>query len=278
MRKTELLCYRNSQARRPKSCLWGGSKGVINFHWNFLCNAELVPVGHFRNISGHLFTWLICWSLQRRHGLLFTDCIVWDDKDKVTLPPLRVFEYRVFKASTVSIITAFSRHKLSIDIFFSLLSRNMTLNCKMQLSEGSWDKILHFKSRTQCFSKEKICFLTVCLSSRYTEVPEIVFATSLQRLPRKVNNPFGTTPYTIDQWTVVACQTMPQALSTVRHPTSSDGKLLVFLENNRGRGGKTTPGNGHAWSLLSPRRQRRTGKNGGNRLQNHLWCPKDSRG
>ena len=25
----------------------------------------------------------------------------------------------------------------------------------MQLSEGSWDKILHSKSRTQCFSKEE---------------------------------------------------------------------------------------------------------------------------
>ena len=24
-------------------CLWGGSKGVINFPWIFLCNAELSP-------------------------------------------------------------------------------------------------------------------------------------------------------------------------------------------------------------------------------------------
>ena len=44
---------------------------------------SLVPVGHFRNISGHLFTWLVCGSFQWRHGLLFTDCIVWDNKDKV---------------------------------------------------------------------------------------------------------------------------------------------------------------------------------------------------
>ena len=34
----------------------------------------------------------------------------------------------------------------------------MTLKYKMQLSEGSWDKILHAKSRTQCFSKEEIFF------------------------------------------------------------------------------------------------------------------------
>ena len=41
---------------------------------------------------------------------------------------------------------------------------------------------------------------------------------------------------------------------------------------DRGRGGKTTLGNGQAWSSPSLRRQWRTGKNGGNRLWNHLWC------
>ena len=40
-----------------------------------------------------------------------------------------------------------------------------------------------------------------------------------------------------------------------------------------GRGGKTTSGNGQAWSLPSLRGQWRTGKSGGNWLQNHLWCP-----
>ena len=35
---------------------------------------------------------------------------------------------------------------------------------------------------------------------------------------------------------------------------------------DRGRGGKTTPGNGQAWSLQSPRGQWRTMKNGGNWL------------
>ena len=46
---------------------------------------------------------------------------------------------------------------------------------------------------------------------------------------------------------------------------------------DRGRGGKTTSGNGQAWSSPSPRGQWRTGKNGGNWLWNHLWCPNDSR-
>ena len=36
---------------------------------------------------------------------------------------------------------------------------------------------------------------------------------------------------------------------------------------DRGRGGKTTSGNGQAWSSASPKGQWRTGKNGGNWLQ-----------
>ena len=47
---------------------------------------------------------------------------------------------------------------------------------------------------------------------------------------------------------------------------------------DRGRGGKTTSGNGQAWSLAGPRGQWRTGKNGGNWLWNCLWCPNDPRG
>ena len=44
---------------------------------------------------------------------------------------------------------------------------------------------------------------------------------------------------------------------------------------DRERGGKITSGNGQALSLPSPRGQWRTGKNGGNWLRNHLWCPND---
>ena len=47
---------------------------------------------------------------------------------------------------------------------------------------------------------------------------------------------------------------------------------------DRGRGWKTTSGNGQAWSSASPRGRWRTGKNGENWLQNHLWCPNDPRG
>ena len=44
---------------------------------------------------------------------------------------------------------------------------------------------------------------------------------------------------------------------------------------DRRRGGKTTPGNGQAWSSASPRGQCRTEKNGGKWLWNYLWCPND---
>ena len=44
---------------------------------------------------------------------------------------------------------------------------------------------------------------------------------------------------------------------------------------DRGRSGKTTSGNGQAWSSASPRGQWRTGKNGENWLHNYLWCPND---
>ena len=53
--------------------------------------------------------------------------------------------------------------------------------------------------------------------------------------------------------------------------------LLLLFGQTWGRGGKTTSGNGQAWSLPSPREQCRIGKNGGNRLWNHLWCPNDTR-
>ena len=47
---------------------------------------------------------------------------------------------------------------------------------------------------------------------------------------------------------------------------------------HRARSGKTTSGNGQAWSSPSPRGRWRTGKNGGNWMRNHLWCPNDPRG
>ena len=95
---------------------------------------SLVPVGHFRNISGHLFTWLVCGSFQWRHGLLFTDCIVrWQGQSdwfkKITLDPLRIMEYRVSKASTVSIITAVPRSgELRTQKLKSPLVRKQSLN------------------------------------------------------------------------------------------------------------------------------------------------------
>ena len=71
------------------------------------------------------------------------------------------------------------------------------------------------------------------------------------------------------------------------HVSSSSGLAKTILQGtvkggedkaDRGRGGKTTSGNGQAWSSPSPRGQWGTGKNGGNWLRNHLSCPNDPRG
>ena len=64
------------------------------------------------------------------------------------------------------------------------------------------------------------------------------------------------------------------------HVSRSSGLAKTILQGtvkgeedkaDRGRGGKTTSGNGQAWSLASPRGQWRTGKDGGNWLRNHPW-------
>ena len=54
------------------------------------------------------------------------------------------------------------------------LPRNMTLKSKVKLSEGSWDKILHFKLRNSVFGRKKYFLLAVCFSK--IKVPGLVFA------------------------------------------------------------------------------------------------------
>ena len=150
---SQLLCFIHS--------LLGGSKLVINFAWIFYAMQSLVPVGHFWNISGHLFTWLVCRSFQWPHGLLFTDCIVWDDTDRVVGSKRSQWihlgwwrtgspKLQLFQLSQHSNIT--DCRLMSPSAYFPWY---MTLKYKMQQSEGSWDKILHSKSRTQCFSNEE---------------------------------------------------------------------------------------------------------------------------
>ena len=138
-----------------------GSKEVLTFLGFFYAVRSSVPVRHFWDISGHLFTWLVRGSFQIRLGLLFTDCIVWDGQDKVIgfksshwihlgwrntgSPKLRLFQLLQHPHVTNCRLLSSSAH----------FPWNMTLKYKMQLSESSWDKILHSKSGTQCFSKEE---------------------------------------------------------------------------------------------------------------------------
>ena len=139
---------------------WVVPKGLLTVLGFLYTTQSLVPDRHFRNISGHLFTWLVCGSFQWRHGLLFTDCIVWDDKDKVTGFKRSHWIYlgrwrtgspklQLFQLSQHSYVT--SCELISSSAYFSW---SMSLKYKMQLSEGSLDKILHSKSRIQCFWRD----------------------------------------------------------------------------------------------------------------------------
>ena len=71
------------------------------------------------------------------------------------------------------------------------------------------------------------------------------------------------------------------------HVSHSSGLAKTILQGtvkgeedkeHRGRGGKTTSGNGQAWCLAGPRGHWRTVENGENWLRNHLWCTNDPRG
>ena len=168
-----------------QSRYWIVPKGLFTFNGFYYAMRSLVPVGYFRNISGHLFTWFVCGLFQWRYGLLFTDRIVWDDKDKVIGFKRSDWihlgwwstgsrKLQLFQLSQHSHVT--NCRLIASSAYFPW---NMTLKYKMQQSDGSWDKILHSKSRTRCFSKEEKKILVVCLSKRYTKVPEVVFATSL---------------------------------------------------------------------------------------------------
>ena len=148
---------------------------------------SLFPVGLFRNLSGHLFTWLVWGSFQWRHGLLFTDCIVWNDKDNVI----------GFKRSHWIYLGWWSTGSPKLQLFqWSQYSHvtNCRLICFSLLSMKYGIKSYILSPGLSVFWKEDTFFLAVCLSKRYTKVSEAVSATSLERLLRKVNSPFGTTP------------------------------------------------------------------------------------
>ena len=60
------------------------------------------------------------------------------------------------------------------------------------------------------------------------------------------------------------------------HVSRSSGLAKTILQGTaKGGSRQGISGNGQACSSASPREQWRTGKNGENWLQNHLWCPDD---
>ena len=136
-------------------------KGLLNFLWFFLCNAEFSPCWalpeYIRTLSPlaclRVFSvtpWVIVYRLyrvgwQRESGFKRSHWIHlrwWNTGS----PKLQMFQL--------------SQHSHNCRLISSsaYFLWNMTLKYKMQLSEGSWDKILHSMSRTQCLWKEDFFF------------------------------------------------------------------------------------------------------------------------
>ena len=101
-------------------------KGLLTFLGFFLCNAEFSPCWALPEYIRALIHWacLRVFPVTLWVIVYWFHCVKWQGQSdwffKITLDPLRIMEYRVSKVSTVSIITAFTRHQLWIDIFFSL--------------------------------------------------------------------------------------------------------------------------------------------------------------
>ena len=166
------------------SWLWGDSKGAINFPWICLWIVEFSP---FWALQEYIQTpiHLACLRVfSVTPWVIVYRFIAWDDKDKVIGFKTSHWIHPEWRRTGSPKLQLFQLsqhlHVISCRLisFSANFPWNMTLKYKIHLPEGSWDNILHSKSRTQCFSKEDF-FLAVCLSKRYIKVPEVVFATSL---------------------------------------------------------------------------------------------------
>ena len=142
-------------------CVSGGSNGVINFPWiqkkkkKNLCNTEFCPclaLPEYIRALIHLAC-LPVFSVTPR-VIVYR---LWNDKDKVIgfkrshwihlgwwstgSPKLQLFQLSQHSHAT-------NCRLISSSAYFPW---NTTLKCKMQFSEGSWDKILHSMLRTLFF-------------------------------------------------------------------------------------------------------------------------------
>ena len=134
----------------------------------FLCNAEFSSCWALPEYFRALIHLACLRVFQWRHGLLFNDCIVWDDKSKgigfkrthwihlgswsIGPPMLQLFQLsQHLHVTNCRLISVTNCRLISSSAFCPW---NITLEYKKQLSEGFWDKIPHSKSKTKCFSKE----------------------------------------------------------------------------------------------------------------------------
>ena len=114
-------------------------------------------------------------------------------------------------------------------------------------------------------------FLTIlCLRPKYNAPPSYKDHVTNKEVRAKIQQAYGLH----EDLTIVK----RRKLQWHGHVSCSSGLAKIILQGivkggrrqGKGRGGKTTSGNGQAWSSPSPRRQRRIGGNGGNCLRNHF--------
>ena len=148
-----------------------------------LCNAEFSPCWALPDYIRAL--WLVCGSFQWRHGLLFTDFIVWDDKDKVIGFKRSHWIYLGWWNTGSPKLQLFLHHSIhtspTVDWYLVQLTFHEIWYWN---TKCSYLKVPEIKSYIlsrghRVFRRKKYFVLAVCLSKRYTKIPEVVFATSL---------------------------------------------------------------------------------------------------
>ena len=148
-----------------------------------LCNAEFSPCWALTEYVRALIHLACLRVFSVSHGLLFTSCIVWNDKDKVI----------GFKRSHWVHLGCWSNWSQKFQLF-QLSQHSHVTNCRLISSSAHFPwikiqkcsnlKVPDIKAYILCrehsvFRREKYFFPAVCLSKRYTKVSEVVFATSL---------------------------------------------------------------------------------------------------
>ena len=132
-----------------------------------------------------------------------------------------------------------------------------------------------------CIYREFLLIITTETEDAATRSEHECLTSLSSGVCRQTENKNRITIYHFDRHMLVECVLMLHLLLTIRSVQNhiarhcQRGKKMRQTEEEVGR---QHQGVRQAWSSPSPTGQWRTGNNGENWLQNHLWCPKDPRG